>query len=78
MKIKLKIDLYVSFGYVAGSSLMKIVYRSKKDFCNGQPLHKEVRILKYSCIFCDSNMSQSISCAKVLIIFFERNPVLIE
>ena len=40
MKIKLKRVLYISFGYVAGSSLMKIVYRSKKDFCNGQPLHR--------------------------------------
>ena len=27
----------------AGSSLMKIVYRSKENFCDGEPLKKEVR-----------------------------------
>ena len=28
---------------VAGGSLVKIIYRSKRDFCNGEPLHEEVR-----------------------------------
>ena len=31
--------------YILGSSLIKIIYRSKDDFSDGNPVNKDVRIL---------------------------------
>ena len=38
-------SIFIYFHHIAGSSMIKVIYRCKTDFCDGETVNKEVRFL---------------------------------